>query len=196
MKGCRICSVSRMRRLNVVANEIFLALLTFSMTGSHAQSQAEHVRPVVVPLHKMPPVLWVEKVWGDPSKAGEPFAIRIHNDAGYIVVPHVHPMDENIVVVKGVWWFGMGSRCKASALEPLEPGTFGFGPKNMLHFAWSRALEGEATLLCNERNDSYQQRRLAAPTAVTAHSTRQTAGHSLLRQTVLGVSALAIRLCD
>src|SRR6266496_3623189 len=115
-----------------------VALLTFSITGSHAQSQAEHVLPVVVPLHKMPPVQWVEKVWGDPQKAGQPFAIRIHNDAGYIVVPHVHPMDENIVVVKGVWWFGMGNRFKSSALEPLELGTFGFGPKDMPHFAWSK----------------------------------------------------------
>lgn len=118
--------------------KFLLVLLMFSATGSHAQFQPEHVRPIVVPLRKMPAGQWVEKVWGDPQKAGELFAIRIHNDAGYMVMPHVHPTDENIVVVKGIWWFGMGSSFKPSALEPLELGTFGFGPKNMPHFAWSK----------------------------------------------------------
>jgi hypothetical protein len=34
------------------------------------------------------------EVWGDSSKAGELFVFRIHNDPGYIVLPHVHPIDE------------------------------------------------------------------------------------------------------
>jgi hypothetical protein len=126
----------------------FLALLTFSlsggqnltssMTGSQNQSPAEHVRPVVVPLHKMPVGQWVEKVWADPQKAGEMFAIRIHNDAGYMVMPHVHPMDEHVVVVQGTWGFAMGSRFDASALQPVARGAFTMGPKNMPHFAWSK----------------------------------------------------------
>jgi len=121
-------------------SRIILALVftIFFSVCSYAQSEADHAPPVVVPLHKMRPGQWVEKVWGDPEKPGEVFAIRIHNDAGYIVVPHVHPMDEHVVVVQGVWWFGMGSHFDASALKPLEPGTFGFGPKNMPHFAWSK----------------------------------------------------------
>jgi hypothetical protein len=115
----------------------FIALLVLSLAGVKAKSQ-DSLRPSVVPLHKIPSEQWVEKVWGDPSKPGEPFVIRIHNDAGYVVLPHVHPMDENIVVVQGVWWFGMGSRFNRSAMEPLELGAFGFGPKNMAHFAWSK----------------------------------------------------------
>src|SRR5215470_1757406 len=115
-----------------------LMLGTFFVVGSYAQSESDPGLPVVVPLHKMRPGQWVEKVWGDPEKPGEVFAIRIHNDAGYIVMPHVHPMDEHVVVVQGVWWFGMGSRFDASILKPLELGAFGFGPKNMAHFAWSK----------------------------------------------------------
>jgi hypothetical protein len=114
------------------------SILGLSVTGGQAQSHADHEYPVVVPLHKLTAGQWVERVWGDPEKPGEIFAIRIHNDAGYIVVPHVHPMDEHIVVVQGVWWFGMGSRFNDSALKPLELGTFGLGPKNMPHFAWSK----------------------------------------------------------
>src|SRR5215468_9977679 len=105
---------------------LVLMLGTAFLVGGYAQSEAHDGRPTVSPLHKMRAGQWVEKVWRDPEKAGEVFAIRIHNDAGYIVVPHVHPMDEHIVVVQGVWWFGMGSHFDASALKPLEPGTFGF----------------------------------------------------------------------
>ena len=114
----------------------FLALL-FALSGNHAQSQ-DPARHGVVPLHTMPPGQWVEKVWGDFSKPGEPFVFRIHQDEGYITLPHTHPGDENITVVKGTWALGMGRRFNRSALEPMETGTFGIVPKNMVHFAWSK----------------------------------------------------------
>jgi hypothetical protein len=115
-----------------------LALVTLFVASSHAQSESDRDRPIVVPLHKMRAGQWVEKVWGDPEKPGEVFAIRIHNDAGYLVMPHVHPMDEHIVAVQGAWWFGMGSRFERSALKQVELGAFTIGPKNMPHFGWSK----------------------------------------------------------
>jgi hypothetical protein len=117
---------------------IFLApLLALSFAGSNAQSQ-DPAAHGVVPLHAIPSEQWVEKVWGDSSKAGEPFVIRIHNDAGYIVLPHVHTIDENITIVRGSWSLGTGRRFSRSALEPMELGAFGIVPKNMAHFAWSK----------------------------------------------------------
>src|SRR5262245_30533112 len=92
----------------------------------------------VVPPRKIPPGQWVEKVWGDPDKPGAPFVIRIHNDAGYVVLPHTHPEEENVVVVQGIWSLGIGRRFDRSALEPLELGGFAFVPKKMAHFAWSK----------------------------------------------------------
>jgi hypothetical protein len=115
---------------------LFLALF-LAFWGNTANSQNPTPRRVV-PLTKMPSEQWVERVSGDPGKAGAPFVIRIHNDAGYIVLPHVHPIDENITVVKGSWWLGMGQRFSRSALEPLELGAFGSVPKNMAHFVWSK----------------------------------------------------------
>ena len=35
-----------------------------------------------------------EKVSGDFTKPGEPFVFRIHQDAGYITLPHTDPIDE------------------------------------------------------------------------------------------------------
>ena len=53
-------------------------------------------------------------------KPSEPFVIRIHADAGYIILPHTHLVDENIVVVQGIWSLGMGPRCERSSLEQLD----------------------------------------------------------------------------
>ncbi len=116
---------------------IFCVTLLLAVCGNDAQSQ-DPARHAVVPLHTMPPGQWVEKVWGDFTKPGEPFVFRIHQDAGYITLPHTHPIDENITVVKGSWALGMGRRFNQSALEAMETGTFGMVPKNMAHFAWSR----------------------------------------------------------
>lgn len=113
-------------------------LLMFSLVRDNAKSQDRPAHHSVVPLNKFSPGQWVEKVWGDYSQPGEPFVLRIHNDAGYIVLPHVHPIDENITVVKGSWSLGMGRRFNRSALEPMEMGSFGIAPKNMAHFAWAK----------------------------------------------------------
>ena len=113
-------------------------LLAFSLTWDHATSQDHSASHNAYPLSKFQPGQWVEKVSGDFTKPGEPFVFRIHQDAGYITLPHTHPIDENITVVKGSWSLGMGRRFNRSALEPMETGTFGIAPKNMAHFAWSK----------------------------------------------------------
>jgi len=92
----------------------------------------------VVPLKTFPPDQRFETVSGDPAKSGAPFVIRIHAEAGYIIMPHTHPVDENIVVVKGSWAVGMGDRFNRQALEPMEVGTYALVPKTMAHFALSK----------------------------------------------------------
>jgi len=95
----------------------------------------------VVPLHKFSVEELnkrIEVVHGDRTKPGEPFVIRIHAEAGFIVMPHTHPVDENIVILKGSWALGMGEHYKKDALEAMEPGDFGFAAKGMAHFALSK----------------------------------------------------------
>jgi hypothetical protein len=80
----------------------------------------------------------IEVVHGDHTQAGVPFVIRIHAEAGFIIMPHTHPVDENIVVLKGSWALGMGGHYRKEALEPMEPGDFGFAGHGMEHFALSK----------------------------------------------------------
>lgn len=109
----------------------------FNLFG-RALPQGPAALHTVVPLHEFQQGQWVEKVWGDFSKPGEPFVLRIHQDAGYIVFPHTHPIDENLTIVKGTWALGMGRHFDRSALMLMDLGSFGIAPKNMAHFGWSK----------------------------------------------------------
>ena len=115
----------------------FALLLALVLVGNNANSE-DLAHNGVVPLNKIPSEQWIEKVWGDSDKPGLPFVIRIHNDAGYVVLPHTHPEDENIAIVQGSWSLGMGRRFSRSELEPMELGAFGFVPKKMAHFAYAK----------------------------------------------------------
>lgn len=114
------------------------ASIALSAGVAAAQAVPGHA---VVPLRHMSAQrtgTWIEKVWGDPGARDVPFVFRIHNEAGYVVLPHVHPMDENIVIVEGRWSLGTGKRFDRSALTTMDVGAFGFVPKTMAHFAWSQ----------------------------------------------------------
>ena len=128
-------------------NKIVLSLLVLSLSpAAPAGSQQPDSAPRtpeshIVPLRK-PSKLSMEKrfenVSGDPNQAGMPFVIRIHADAGYVIMPHRHPVDENIAVVEGTWLLGMGEHFKQQTLEPMRVGDYGLVPKGMAHFALSK----------------------------------------------------------
>jgi hypothetical protein len=107
------------------------------VAGTDARSQVL-THGGVAPLTNIPSEQWIEKVVGDMDKPGQPFVIRIHHDAGYVVLPHTHPEDENITVLTGSWALGMGPRFKMSELEPMDQGALGFVPKKMAHFGYAK----------------------------------------------------------
>jgi hypothetical protein len=111
--------------------------LALCATGTVATPQ-ELAHGGVIPLHKIPSAQWTEKVVGDMSAPGQPFVIRVHHDAGYIVLPHTHPEDENITVLKGTWALGTGPRLDMFKLVDMEQGALGFVPKKMAHFGYAR----------------------------------------------------------
>ncbi len=112
----------------------FALLLSFTNHTNAQQSTQQRV----VPLKTFPIDQRFETVSGDPTKAGGLYVIRIHAEAGYIIMPHTHPEDENIVVVEGSWALGMGDRYHENALQPMELGAYGLVPKKMAHFALSK----------------------------------------------------------
>ena len=102
--------------------------------GLGRQSVPSHV----VPLKQFPLDRRFETVSGDPTQPRELYVIRIHAEPGYVVMPHTHPEDEHIVVVKGSWAVGMGDHFNSRALEAMDVGAYALVPKKMAHFAFSR----------------------------------------------------------
>jgi quercetin dioxygenase-like cupin family protein len=76
-------------------------------------------------------------VSGDPSKPG-PFVVRLKAPAGFKVMPHFHPTDENITVISGTFALGMGDKFDAAALKEMSPGGFALMPAEMHHFAMAK----------------------------------------------------------
>jgi len=91
----------------------------------------------VIPLKSMSGD--VELLYGDPETPGEPFVMRIRELPGAIVPPHSHPVDENITVVEGTWYFALGDEFKPEALQELKSGTYAFAPKGSSMFGYSPA---------------------------------------------------------
>lgn len=101
---------------------------------SNASEQPMHN---VVALRDVP-LNGLQVLYGDPGKSGAPFVIRLHNDSGYVVLPHTHPQDENIVVVKGTWMFSMGDKVNLSSMDTLELGAYAYVPNKMAHFGYAK----------------------------------------------------------
>jgi quercetin dioxygenase-like cupin family protein len=79
-------------------------------------------------------------LYGDPSKVGELFIVRLKMPAGYKIMPHWHPTDENVTVISGSVAFGMGDTIDPK-VKPLPAGGFASMPAKMHHFA---AAKGES----------------------------------------------------
>jgi quercetin dioxygenase-like cupin family protein len=75
---------------------------------------------------------------GDPAAPG-PFVMRVTLPAGYRVAPHHHPADENITVLSGELYMGLGETFDESKGHAMGAGTFGTMPVGTRHFAWTKA---------------------------------------------------------
>jgi quercetin dioxygenase-like cupin family protein len=89
----------------------------------------------IVPIHAMADD--VEILYGNPEAEGEPFVMRVRELPGAIVPPHSHPVDENITVVQGTWYFAVGPEFDRGALRKLEAGGYAFAPKGSTMFGFS-----------------------------------------------------------
>lgn len=75
---------------------------------------------------------------GDPGKAG-PFTLRLQVPAGYKIAPHWHSQDENLTVISGTLYLGMGEKMNAKMSQGLKPGGYHYLPAKTNHYALSKA---------------------------------------------------------
>lgn len=74
---------------------------------------------------------------GNPM-ASEPYTLRLKFPAGYDMPAHSHPMDENVTVVSGALYLGMGDKLDRGAGHSLGVGGFAMMPANVNHYAFTK----------------------------------------------------------
>jgi quercetin dioxygenase-like cupin family protein len=80
---------------------------------------------------------------GDPTKAA-PYTVRLKFPANYDIPAHSHPTDENVAVVSGEFFVGMGTKLDRKTGLGLHVGGYALMPANANHFAYTK---GEVTIL-------------------------------------------------
>ncbi len=107
-----------------------------------ARSQTEHpaMTPDLMKWGDAPPVFKkgakMAVLAGDPKASGL-FIVRLKLPAGYKIMPHWHPTDENVTVISGAFAMGMGDKLDPDA-KPLPPGSFMSMPAKTHHFAMAK----------------------------------------------------------
>jgi quercetin dioxygenase-like cupin family protein len=86
----------------------------------------------------LPPGAEIAVLAGDPGKSA-PYTIRLKFPANYAIPAHSHPTDENVVVVSGGLYMGMGNTLDKAAGHLLGEGGFALMPANANHYAFTKA---------------------------------------------------------
>ncbi len=88
----------------------------------------------------LPPGAQIAVLTGDPTKS-VPYTIRLKFPANYAIPAHSHPMDENVTVVSGELFMGMGTKLDKTSAQGLGVGGYALVPANANHFAFTTARE-------------------------------------------------------
>lgn len=79
-------------------------------------------------------------VSGDPTKAG-PYVVRVKFSPGTMSMPHQHPDDRLVTVIKGTWYTGTSENFEPDTTQPLPTGSFMKHPAGAAHY--DGAKDGE-----------------------------------------------------
>ena len=108
--------------MNGMSNHIMLNQASFQWGGA----------PPVLPMGARITVLQ-----GDPSQS-EPFVVRLEFPAGYKIPAHWHPTTENVTVMSGTLYMGMGEKLDESTATAINTGGFASMPAKSAHFAFTK----------------------------------------------------------
>jgi quercetin dioxygenase-like cupin family protein len=113
--------------------------LLFAVIPAQAQ-QPQHVISMPDTLKWVDPPTFpgakLAIVDGDPGKPGL-FVYRVKLPANYTVPPHFHKASENVTVLAGSFFVGLGDKVDQGSAKELPVGGFIAIPPTHPHFAWA-----------------------------------------------------------
>lgn len=75
---------------------------------------------------------------GDPGKAGA-FTVRVKMPSGYKIMPHTHPTDEKLTIIKGDFQIGHGAKFDEKTMTMVKSGGFINLPTGHQHYAMCKS---------------------------------------------------------
>jgi quercetin dioxygenase-like cupin family protein len=128
-----------MRRIVLVSTVLMIAVLPVQaqQPGGHTllvPDGLKWVEPAVLPGAKL------AVLQGDPGKEGL-FVYRFKFPANFKVPPHVHKAGENVTVLSGTFFVGLGEKFDQGSGKELPVGGFIAIPPKHPHFAWAGPQE-------------------------------------------------------
>lgn len=119
---------------------IGIAALAFA-PGAQSMDDQVFVNAGDIKWGAAPPVLpkgaKLAVLYGDPGKPG-PYVLRLAAPANYRIPPHWHTQTENLTIVSGALYLGMGDRLVAKEAQALKAGGYHYLPAKQHHYAFTR----------------------------------------------------------
>jgi hypothetical protein len=117
-------------------------VVSLAFAGAALADEAMMMNPADIKWGAAPPVLpkgaQLAVLNGDPGKPG-PFTIRLKTPANYKIAPHWHSQAENLTVVSGELYLGLGEKMSSKAAKGLKAGGYHYLPAKQNHFAFTKA---------------------------------------------------------
>ena len=85
----------------------------------------------------LPPGAKIAVLSGNPM-GNSSYTVRLKFPANYKIPAHSHPTDENVTVVSGSLYIGMGDKLNEKGGKHLGVGGYALMPANMNHFAYTK----------------------------------------------------------
>lgn len=119
----------------------FAAVLVLAAPAAQSMGDDVFVNPRDIQWGAAPPVLpkgaQIAVLHGDPFKPGA-YTLRLALPANYRIAPHWHSQVENVTVISGALYLGMGDTMNEKAGRALKAGGYHYLPAKVHHYAFSR----------------------------------------------------------
>lgn len=145
--------------MSLMPMKLTFSLLTVisivSLGALHAEDKTPETKSKSVVMQKeeikmkpapgLPPGVMISVLMGDLNKA-EPYIIRFEIPDCYVVPPHWHTNDEEVVVLEGTFYVGFGEIDTKKAVA-LKPGGFELVPGKEIHYVWGGKTPNGKTIV-------------------------------------------------
>lgn len=128
-----------MNRMRLLLTALLCATATAGIAATHTALTSDELKWMpAAPESGLPAGVELAVLHGNPDKPGW-ITVRLRSKEDVRIAPHWHPADEHVTILQGTFAFGMGDKFDESGLKEYSAGSYLAVPKQMHHFAVSKA---------------------------------------------------------